>query len=48
MVHMVAADKNIVARLDPHSSARAGSTVKLHVDTDNIHLFDSETRVALF
>jgi multiple sugar transport system ATP-binding protein len=48
MVHMVAADKNIVARLDPHSSARAGSAIKLHVDTDNIHLFDSETRAALF
>jgi multiple sugar transport system ATP-binding protein len=48
MVHMVAADKDIVARLDPHSSARGGSAIKLHVDTDNIHLFDSETRVALF
>ncbi len=48
MVHMVAADKNIVARLDPHSSARAGSAIRLHVDTDNIHLFDSETRAAFF
>ncbi|HEY6405867.1 MAG TPA: sn-glycerol-3-phosphate ABC transporter ATP-binding protein UgpC [Ktedonobacteraceae bacterium] len=48
MVHMLTADTNIVARLDPHSSARAGGTIKLQVDTANIHLFDSETRVALF
>jgi multiple sugar transport system ATP-binding protein len=48
MVHMVADDKNIVARLDPHSRARAGGVIKLHIDTDNIHLFDSDTRVALF
>jgi len=38
----------LVARLDPHSSAHTGGTVDLHVDTDNIHLFDSDTGESIF
>ena len=48
LVYMNAAGKNMVARLDPRSRARAGSPIKLHVDTDYIHLFDSETGEAIF
>jgi multiple sugar transport system ATP-binding protein len=48
LVYMNAAGKNTVARLDPRSRARAGNPIKLHVDTDNIHLFDSETGEAIF
>ncbi len=48
LVYMNATGKNIVARLDPRSPARAGSPLKMHVDTDYIHLFDSETGEAIF
>ncbi len=48
LVYMTAGGKNIVARLDPRSSAHAGGPVTLHVDTDNIHLFDTDTGVAIF
>jgi multiple sugar transport system ATP-binding protein len=48
LVYMNAAGKNIVARFDPRSRAQAGSTARMHVDTDNIHLFDSETGEAIF
>lgn len=48
LVYMNATGKNIVARLDPRSSARAGSPLKMHVDNDYIHLFDSETGEAIF
>ncbi|HXX77400.1 MAG TPA: sn-glycerol-3-phosphate ABC transporter ATP-binding protein UgpC [Ktedonobacteraceae bacterium] len=48
LVYMTAGGKNIVARLDPRSSAHAGGTVTLHVDTDHIHLFDTDTGAAIF
>jgi multiple sugar transport system ATP-binding protein len=49
LVHMtVGGGKPLVARLDPHSSAHTGGTVDLHVDTDNIHLFDSDTGESIF
>ena len=48
MVHMTANGKPLVARLDPHSAAHTGGTLDLLVDTDNIHLFDSDTGEAIF
>jgi len=48
LVYMTAGGKNIVARLDPRSSAHAGGNVTLHVDTDHIHLFDTDTGAAIF
>ena len=48
MVHMTANGKPLVARLDPHSGAHTGGTLDLRVDTDNIHLFDSDTGEAIF
>src|SRR2546425_766788 len=48
LVHMRAPGKEIVARLDPRSPVHTGDTVTLHVNTDNIHLFDSETGAAIF
>ena len=47
-VYMTVAGRNVVARLDPRSSAHAGGEVTLHVDTDHIHLFDTDTGVAIF
>ncbi len=48
LVYMSAAGKNIVARLDPRSTVHTGSNVTLHVDTENIHLFDTDTGAAIF
>jgi multiple sugar transport system ATP-binding protein len=48
LVHMAGAGKDIVARLDPRSTAHVGSNTTLYVDTDNIHLFDTDTGVAIF
>ena len=48
LVYMTAAGRNIVARLDPRSSAHSGGQVTLHIDTDQIHLFDTDTGSAIF
>ncbi len=48
LVYMTAGGKNIVARLDPRSSAHTGGTTTLHIDTDQIHLFDTDTGIAIF
>jgi len=48
LVHLNAAGKDIVARLDPRSSAHTGGNTTLHIDTENIHLFDTDTGEAIF
>ena len=48
LVYMTVAGRNVVARLDPRSSAHTGGQVTLHVDTDHIHLFDTDTGAAIF
>lgn len=40
--------KALQARLNPRSRVGMGSAVSLQVDTDHIHLFDSETEQAIF
>ena len=34
---------NIVARVDPRSTSRAGSKIKIALDTNRLHFFDKET-----
>lgn len=36
-----------VARLDPRERPKEGSVIRLGVDTDEVHLFDAESGVAL-
>ena len=48
LVYMTGKDRQIVARLDPRSGARVGESLKLHIEAENVHLFDSETGEALF
>ncbi len=48
LVYMTVSGRNVVARLDPRSSAHAGGEVTLHVDTDHIHLFDTDTGASIF
>ena len=40
--------KTTIARLDPRSSAHVGGSIPLHVDTDQIHLFDTDSGLAIF
>src|SRR6266849_1985713 len=47
LVHMTAQGKEVVARVDPRSSAHVGQDIKLHIDADSIHLFDAETGLAI-
>ncbi len=48
LVYMTVQGKQMVARVDPRSKARIGQTINLHIDTEHIHLFDADTRLALF
>jgi multiple sugar transport system ATP-binding protein len=47
-VYLTAGGKNIVATLDPRSHVAAGNKVKLYVESQNIHLFETDTGVAVF
>jgi multiple sugar transport system ATP-binding protein len=47
LVHMTAQGKEVVARVDPRSSAHIGQDIKLHIDADSIHLFDADTGLAI-
>lgn len=48
LVYMTAQGKPVVARVDPRSNAHTGTDIKLHIDADNIHLFDAESGLAIF
>jgi multiple sugar transport system ATP-binding protein len=48
LVYMTFQGKPMVARVDPRSKASVGQTIKLHIDADQIHLFDADTGLALF
>ena len=48
LVYMSLQGKQMVARVDPRSTARVGQTIKLHIDADQIHLFDADTGLAVF
>jgi multiple sugar transport system ATP-binding protein len=47
LVYMTADGKSVTARVDPRSSAHVGQDIKLHIDADSIHLFDTETGLAI-
>jgi multiple sugar transport system ATP-binding protein len=47
-VHVTTGSSKAVATLDPRSSVRVGNPVKLYVDSDQIHLFDTDTGEAYF
>jgi multiple sugar transport system ATP-binding protein len=48
LVYLTAQGKPVVARVDPRSSAHTGADLELHIDADNIHLFDTESGLAIF
>ena len=45
---MTCAGKSIIASLDHRSRVVAGNKVRLFVDSDQIHLFDTDTGEAVF
>ena len=47
-VYVNTADKTTIARLDPRSLAHVGGSIPLHVDTDHIHLFSTDTGESIF
>jgi len=47
-VYVDTVGKTTIARLDPRSRAHVGGNMTLSVDTDQIHLFDTDTGQAIF
>jgi len=48
LVYMTVNGKQVVARLNPRSEAHPGGRIRLHVDTDHIHLFNTDTGEGYF
>jgi multiple sugar transport system ATP-binding protein len=48
LVYLTSGGKTILARLSPRSEARVGSNLRLHVDNEHLHLFDTDTGEAYF
>ena len=48
LVYMTVNGKQVVARLNPRSEAHPGGRIRLHVETDHIHLFNTDTGEGYF
>jgi multiple sugar transport system ATP-binding protein len=48
LVYLTTSGKTVLARLSPRSDAHVGGNLKLHVDNEHIHLFDTDTKEAYF
>jgi multiple sugar transport system ATP-binding protein len=42
-LYLITGGNNYVARVDPRTQARAGATIQVEANLDNIHFFDKET-----
>jgi multiple sugar transport system ATP-binding protein len=47
LVHLVAGETPILARVDPRTRARAGDDVEFSADVSRLHVFDRETGLAI-
>jgi len=47
-VYLTARGTSMVAMLNPRSRASVGGTVRLHIENEQTHLFDTETGKAIF
>jgi multiple sugar transport system ATP-binding protein len=47
-VYLTAGGKNVTATLSPRSSAAPGNKIRLYVENENMHLFDTDTGEAIF
>jgi len=48
LVYLTVAGRSVVAKLDPRSQVSAGTAVRLHVNNEHMHLFDTATGEAIF
>jgi hypothetical protein len=48
LVYLTVAGRSAVAKLDPRSQVKAGAQVRLHVDNEYMHLFDTASGEAIF
>ena len=46
-LYMDCAGQNIIARVDPKSTARPQDEIKVTFDTSRIHIFDKETELTI-
>jgi multiple sugar transport system ATP-binding protein len=48
LVHGTVGDQDLTVELDAHANVSQGESVSIAVDRDRLHLFDSDTGVALY
>jgi len=48
LVYLTVAGRSIVAKLDPRSQVKVGAHVRLHIDNEYMHLFETATGEAIF
>lgn len=48
LVYLTVAGRSAVAKLDPSSQVKVGAQVRLHVDNEFMHLFDTTSGEAIF
>jgi len=46
-LYLTVNEHSMIARVDAHSTAKVGDNVKLYVNTNNLHVFDAETELAI-
>lgn len=46
-LYLTVSDNNLVARVDPRSTARVGDTIKIALDSNRLHFFDKDTEETL-
>ena len=48
LVYLTVAGRSVLAKLDPRSEVKVGAQVRLHVDNESMHLFDTASGEAIF
>ncbi|MDI7276913.1 MAG: ABC transporter ATP-binding protein, partial [Anaerolineae bacterium] len=46
-LYLVTGNKTFIARVDPRTSAKVGNDVAVHLNMDNVHIFDRQTERAI-
>ena len=46
-LHLITGGQKFLARVDPRTRARAGQEIELMLDVDRIHVFDTQSQLAI-
>jgi multiple sugar transport system ATP-binding protein len=46
-LYLTVSGNNLIARVDPRSTARVGDTIKIAFDPNRLHFFDKDTEEAI-